>query len=201
MMRLAIYGRHPLLHPGFNSTMSFYEAAGFSALGYDVTVIYPETSKYRADSADAPVFDSLCKTYFGKAGVRFVTLQDFAAATDRYDIGIWQSYAPDEQEIHKSFRRRVDRLTKNFPRFFSGEPVDQKRLDYVASEYDLVAFALKEDLDALQSVSVPPEKRNRLHYIGRGPVRICSAGRSSIRSPRSSSICRPSRSMAQETCR
>ncbi|UPY35374.1 hypothetical protein [Sediminicoccus sp. KRV36] len=168
-MRIGIYGRHPLLHPGFNSTMSFYNAAGFARLGCDVVIIYPPDSTRQATDSEVSDFHDLEASYLPKTHVKWQTIEEFFADDTSYDVGIWQSYAKDEETIFDALRKKSRLMTKNQPRLFCYDDKDDaRRLQNLARKFDLIGFALNEDHRRAEVIR--PLLPNPVHFafIGRG---------------------------------
>jgi len=153
-MKLSIFGRHPIPQGGFNGVMSLFEAIEFSRLGYETNLLLPFEDaaafslfleKHKLQSLDdLPRFGG----HFGIVPV-FPDGENF----DPCDVLVYQSYFPEDWEkFHAICRRQAKITTKNFPKFVpSAERLFQPNVIGQFKQFDLVACALREDVDLLSS--------------------------------------------------
>lgn len=168
-MKLAILGRHPVFSPGFNSTMSFFIAVGFAELGWDVTVAYPNAPPLSSrEITGLQEFSELMLQYDPRHRVLWSNFTEFFSSNSRFDVGIWQTYAPEDEAVFIDFRERAGLISKNFPRFFDNSESDKRRLANALKKFDVIGFALKEDYDISAAMDLGSEINKRLAFVGRG---------------------------------
>jgi hypothetical protein len=168
-LKVAVFGHHPDLFPGFNALMTANLAYGFAKAGLTVTVLLPNTPSRRQ-------FDRMTKR-----GLSIASLDRFGAefdvriieSTDNpgdFDLGVWQSYFPEDEAFFPNFRKSVRIVAKNCPRLLTGEPDrDVKRLHGTARRYDIVGLSLKVDKEIADSLAHRiPDAVARSIYMPRG---------------------------------
>jgi glycosyltransferase involved in cell wall biosynthesis len=153
-MKLSIFGRHPIPQGGFNGVMSLFEAIEFSRLGYETNLLLPFEDaaalslfleQHRLQALDdLPRFGG----HFGIVPV-FPDGENFAPC----DVLVYQSYFPEDWEkFHAICRQQAKITTKNYPKFVpSADRLFQPSVIGQFKQFDLVACALREDVDLLSS--------------------------------------------------
>ncbi len=152
-MNIGIFGRHPIPQPGFMGVMSLFEAVYLSRQGHRVTLILP--------FLDPASLQSFCATHgianldaLDRNGCEFAIIPIFQGTelAEKYDVMIYQSYDWDDyQTFFAALRRASTVMTKNFPKFVPGTKLAMhETVESSCKEFDLVACALKEDVDELR---------------------------------------------------
>lgn len=168
-MKVAVFGHHPDLFPGFNALMTANLAYGFSERGYMVTVFLPETISHPQSTRMSALNLSVeTLDQFG-AEIEFRTIkldENFGS----YDLGIWQSYFADDEAFFPAFRRSVKAVAKNFPRCLTGNRKrDIHHLAGMTNRFDIVGFSLKSDRDlAIEMKDAIPNAVAKSIYMPRG---------------------------------
>lgn len=172
-MRIAIFGKHPVPQPGFEGVMSIYEAMWFSHFGHEVDLLVPFADR-RAYNELRRKRGFLSLDRLEKLGADFAVKPIFADRKDEiesYDVCVWQSYVPQEwEEFMGAMRQRCRILTKNFPKSVSTiRPSEDRRLVNQAKAFDVSAYALQEDIDALNADAEYRDAfGHRYGYVPRG---------------------------------
>lgn len=153
-MKVVVWGRHPSVQPGFCGVMSLFEARHLAEFGHDVTVVLP--FKSRAEMSQSLKFRGYGSVEeLPKFGGEFewqAVFLDEQVKLPQSDLLIWQSI--DAQEWQGEVRNATGStrvLSKNFPKIVASAPapLSQHSMNQFGA-FDLVTFALKEDLTALQ---------------------------------------------------
>lgn len=168
-MKVAVFGHHPDLFPGFNALMTANLAYGISNTGQEVTVLLPNTASH-------PQWVRL-----DQLGLKLEGLDRFGSVFDvrvvepneelgQFDLGVWQSYFANDEAFFPAFRRAVRVLAKNFPRLLTGDRSrDMRTLAGTANRFDIVGLALKADKDIAASLADSiPDAASRSIYMPRG---------------------------------
>lgn len=147
MYDVCVFGRHPQVEPGFNGVMSIDEAIGFSNAGCKVHLYLPHTEQHdvaaRLLKANKKNLDDLDR--YG-IDLEISVLKPGETTGKRYDVGIWQCYRPSDEPYFAEFRRSSGLVTKNFPRLFVSDEIEDMRvLRNQCKKFDLPAFSLMED--------------------------------------------------------
>lgn len=172
-MKIDIIGHHPALHRGFCGVMTLYEALHLGRAGHDVQVVIPYPNQKEMDiDTRRDGFSGLKNllNYDPPFDIRPIILSDDFKL--RYtDVKIWQvTTVANNTNLHRLSRENCNVLTKNFPKFVPGLPVQLP--NYVKSifgSFDLVANSLKEDYHAIWSYrEFALQNQHRFAYVPRG---------------------------------
>ena len=170
-MIVNIIGQHPIPQPGLDGVMSLYEAVWFSKLGDDVVLYIPFSSQARLDEFKGTKTDDLDDLEKLGGDFRIEPLLYDGAALRPADVTVWQSRSREEWiSLHQMAATRSRVVTKSFPKVVP-QGLGRLHRDVAAqlSEFDFVALALREDLDALQARrSFYANWSHRLGYVPRG---------------------------------
>jgi hypothetical protein len=168
-MRVAILGHHPDLFAGFNSLMTANLANGFASIGYDVTVLLPDTESHPQLEKLASL--GISTDNLDRFGPHFsIRIIERNENIGSYDLGVWQSYFSNDEAFFDPFRRACRVIVKNFPRLLTGDFVrDIKTLSGTANRFDIVGLALKSDkMLANAMIENIPDAVGRSIYMPRG---------------------------------
>jgi hypothetical protein len=168
-MKVAVLGHHPDLFPGFNALMTANMAYGFSKLGAHVTIYLPDTKshpqrqKLRDQGRSTDDLDR-----FG-ADYEIIILEE-SSKIEPFDLGIWQSYFPDDEAFFDKFKAAGGAVAKNFPRLLIGDrKKDLRTLAATGNRFDLIGFALRTDYELAKALSDElPDAATRSLYMPRG---------------------------------
>ena len=146
-LKIAVFGHHPDLFPGFNALMAVNFCYGFAREGHHVTLLLPDTKEHPQSDRIKSIQTSTDK--LDRFGVDFeIRVIRVGEDLGRFDFGVWQSYFRMDEQFWPAFRSAVLVTYKNFPRLLAGLPeMDEKSLLGAASRFDLVGLALKIDVD------------------------------------------------------
>ena len=153
-MKLTIFGNHPIPQGGFNGVMSLFEALGFSKLGYEVTLAIPFGGK---DQYQKLIEDNSISNLndLNKFGGKFNIVPIFPDGEnfENCDVLVYQSYFQKDFELFWDLCCKKSRFrTKNFPKFVTNPyALRENHIIGQFSQFDLVACALQEDVDILNS--------------------------------------------------
>lgn len=169
-MKIAIFGHHPDLFPGFNSLMTANFSYGFACEGHEVHILLPETEMHpQSDRLQEQrlTLDTLDRFGAPEVSIRIITL---TSDIEKFDLIVWQSYFPEDEAYWPVVRKAARIVSKNFPRLLTGEAGrDTIELSNACQRFDLVGLALKEDFDlARVTPNVPEEALERCIYQPRG---------------------------------
>ena len=171
-MKLTIFGQHPIPQGGFNGVMSLFEAIYFSRLGYDVTLAIPfkDKDEYQ-ELLQRNKIQSL--NNLNKFNGRFEITPIFPDGENfnQCDVLIYQSYNQSHWQMFWGMCCKRSRLrTKNFPKFVTS-PYDLNLGHVIGqfSQFHVVACALKEDVDMLDSdPNFKKQFQDSYAYVPRG---------------------------------
>lgn len=172
-MKVSIVGRHPTIQPGFCGVMSLFEGKHLAELGNEVTLFIPFsnptvarnflTSKGFDDLNDLPKFG-------GDFHIEAIYLDDDPDLPD-CDLLIWQSIAVEDwKALLAKSRERARVISKNYPKLVASAPASlAQQVKSQFGAFDLVTFALKEDMAALaEHRDFWAQVRHRAAFVPRG---------------------------------
>lgn len=168
-LRIAIVGRHPDLEIGFNGVMSLNECLGFSWLGHAVTLFLPVSAVFNPLSLIKNKNLNLSELDNGGGQFKIEILEPSSVLKESYNLVIWQTYRAEDDIYLDRFRGKGTVLSKNFPRLFGYDAENNRRKALgLAKVWDLPVCALKEDIDALESLDLDDRYLNTYKYVPRG---------------------------------
>lgn len=87
-------------------------------------------------------------------------ISPYSLEGSKFDLGIWQTYHPEDEVHFERFKSSCQLIFKNFPRFFAFDNQKNKSSLFAAmAKFDLVGFALMADhlkaVELLENDSIP----------------------------------------------